>query len=434
MRLSNYLRIQEVFYSKCLTESIGTDAVILRGVHVGNGAVIGANAVVTKDVPDFAIVAGVPAKILRYRFDEKKRKEILESKWWKKDKGGRRNNKEIGEAMIASFVLNFYLNNKIFDIADEKINRDNYAYFYFKLKETFKHNGIDLSTCDINKPEESDIVIYNGLGQKFVDYGYEKSYLLATESPHVDKKAFNKKYHKYFKKIFTWDDRLVDNKKYFKVNYAFEIPKEIPKKFYGKKLCCCIAGNKYSKHPDELYSKRIEIIRWFEKYHLEDFDLYGMGWNEYNFGKTLVGKVLNKFKMLRKFFAPNFPSYQGAIKSKFEIMKNYKFSICYENIKDQPGYITEKIFDSFFAGCIPIYWGASNITDYIPENCFIDKRKFNSYEELYEYMVSMRENEYMEYLDNIEKFLNSEKANPFRAETFANTIVNEILKDLNGNN
>ncbi len=61
---------------------IGVGAVILRGVSVGVGAVIGANSVVTKNVPPFAIVVGTPAKIVRYRFDDNKIKAILDSKWW----------------------------------------------------------------------------------------------------------------------------------------------------------------------------------------------------------------------------------------------------------------------------------------------------------------------------------------------------------------
>lgn len=61
---------------------IGSRAIIMEGVKIGNGAVIGSGAVVTKDVPDYAIVAGVPAKILRYRFDEKLRQRLSESEWW----------------------------------------------------------------------------------------------------------------------------------------------------------------------------------------------------------------------------------------------------------------------------------------------------------------------------------------------------------------
>lgn len=61
---------------------IGSRAIILQGVKVGNGAVIGAGAIVTKDVPDYAIVVGSPAHILRYRFDEETVKGLLRSKWW----------------------------------------------------------------------------------------------------------------------------------------------------------------------------------------------------------------------------------------------------------------------------------------------------------------------------------------------------------------
>lgn len=64
---------------------IGAKVVIQSGVSVGDGAVIGSGAVVTKDVPPYAIVAGVPAKILRYRFDEATILELLEIKWWDLD-------------------------------------------------------------------------------------------------------------------------------------------------------------------------------------------------------------------------------------------------------------------------------------------------------------------------------------------------------------
>ena len=64
---------------------IGQGAFIKGGVNIGDGAVVAAHAVVVKDVPPYAIVGGVPAKVIRYRFDEATIKELLELKWWDYD-------------------------------------------------------------------------------------------------------------------------------------------------------------------------------------------------------------------------------------------------------------------------------------------------------------------------------------------------------------
>lgn len=64
---------------------IGYGAIILDGAEIGDGAIIAAGSVVTKDVSPYAIVGGVPAKLIRYRFEEKMIKTLLEDKWWDKD-------------------------------------------------------------------------------------------------------------------------------------------------------------------------------------------------------------------------------------------------------------------------------------------------------------------------------------------------------------
>ena len=64
---------------------IGQNATILGGVKIGNGAVVGAGAVVTKDIPPYAIVAGNPARVIKYRFDEETIKKFLAVKWWNWD-------------------------------------------------------------------------------------------------------------------------------------------------------------------------------------------------------------------------------------------------------------------------------------------------------------------------------------------------------------
>lgn len=62
---------------------IGTEAIIKRGVTVGSFSVVGANSFVNKDVPEFAVVAGSPAKIIKYRFTPEIREKIKKSNYWK---------------------------------------------------------------------------------------------------------------------------------------------------------------------------------------------------------------------------------------------------------------------------------------------------------------------------------------------------------------
>jgi len=64
---------------------IGNNALIVSGIKIGNGAIIGAGAVVSKDIPDYAIAVGVPAKVIRYRFEQSVIDRLLKSKWWLKN-------------------------------------------------------------------------------------------------------------------------------------------------------------------------------------------------------------------------------------------------------------------------------------------------------------------------------------------------------------
>lgn len=64
---------------------IGEKVFIKAGIKIGDGAIIGAHSVVTHDVPAYAIFAGIPAKLIRYRFNEEEQRILQKSKWWEKD-------------------------------------------------------------------------------------------------------------------------------------------------------------------------------------------------------------------------------------------------------------------------------------------------------------------------------------------------------------
>jgi acetyltransferase-like isoleucine patch superfamily enzyme len=64
---------------------VGESAIVMDGVTIGNGAIVAAGAVVTRDVPPYAVVAGVPARIIRYRFEPQQIAALEALKWWDKD-------------------------------------------------------------------------------------------------------------------------------------------------------------------------------------------------------------------------------------------------------------------------------------------------------------------------------------------------------------
>ncbi|MSU54324.1 MAG: hypothetical protein EXS48_00590 [Candidatus Staskawiczbacteria bacterium] len=324
----------------------------------------------------------------------------------------------------------FYQNN-IFKL-DNPDNRDNCLYPYYLLKQELAIKGIQLNTYDYLKDgaKENYALLFFDF-PKNIDYYLQKHqgkdmYLLVYESPIKNPANQDRNNHSLFKKIFTWDEQLVDNKKYFKVNYAQLIPEKINYDISKKeKLCSAIFSHKMQSHPKELYSERMKAIRWFEALHPEDFDLYGAGWDRYYFKNKFFH--LNRLKFITKLLKPNFPSYRGLAEEKKQTYGKYRFAVCYENSAFS-NYITEKIFDCFFGGCVPIYLGAGNISEHIPAGTFVDKRNFDTYEDLYAYIKNMPDSEYEAYMQEIKKFLGSEKMHPFTAEYFAHTISEELAK------
>lgn len=322
-----------------------------------------------------------------------------------------------------------FYKNEIFNLQSPH-NRDNCNYPYYLLREHLRKEGVSLNTYDYvpQNSQEDYALLFFDFPSNFNEYQKKhptaKKFLLIYESPIKNSLNHDPQNLHFFEKIFSWKKSLVDNTKYFWVPYSQNIPPELnfsPK----KELCCAIFGHKLQTHQKELYSERIQAIRWFENHHPEEFNLYGEGWDKHYFKDRLF--LLNRFSFLTKRFKPQFPSFKGSVKEKKQTYQNYKFALCYENAEFDD-YVSEKIFDCFFGGTVPIYLGAPNVATFIPENTFIDKRKFATYEDLYKFLTTMPEAQYQQYLVEIKKFVESDNIYPFSANYFANTITKEIVQ------
>ena len=134
----------------------------------------------------------------------------------------------------------------------------------------------------------------------------------------------------------------------------------------------------------------MKTINWFSENHYKNLDLYGFGWNKLKiYRKNIFARLFNRLGFPSKFFVKYTNIYKGMIDNKINTLTQYKFDFVYENAIGIPGYVTEKIFDSFLAGTIPVYLGPEISTLTIPKNCFIDRRNFKNHDDLYYYLVNM---------------------------------------------
>ncbi|MBI5140220.1 MAG: hypothetical protein HZA94_02125 [Candidatus Vogelbacteria bacterium] len=229
-----------------------------------------------------------------------------------------------------------------------------------------------------------------------------------------DKRVWDK-----FKYILTWDDDLVDNKKFFKIFQPTPIRPTITERlaFEQKKLLVNISSNRYSHTSDELYSARRKTIAYFNSHHPKDFDLFGGRW----------GVPVTRLQQYLPWTVKQFACFRGITPDKIKTASKYKFALCYENTTNVRGYISEKIFDIIQSECVPIYWGADNVDEYIDPNAFVDKRRFKNDTELAKYLFSVTKEDHNKMILAGRRYLRGEKFKQFTPESFCDRIIS-LLK------
>jgi hypothetical protein len=285
----------------------------------------------------------------------------------------------------------------------EKMKESGYRFEWALMQDQPKKRHYLKRVTYFLKNLKTEKIIFNNLNPPFSKAKLrriprEKLILLSWEPPSVFEHQYNQEVLDLFGIVLTWHDEMVNGKKFIKFHYPVLRPLEehLPS-FEDRKFLCMINSNlKFNDFEKELYSMRRKAVKFFEKKPKGTFDLYGKGWE-------------------------GFKNAKGTIPDKQKILKEYKFNFCFENAAI-PGYITEKIFDSFATGTIPIYLGAPNIEDYIPKECFIDYRQFNNFEEMLCFLQKMTQEEYDSYLSHIKVYLESQESQKFTWDHFSETL------------
>lgn len=333
-------------------------------------------------------------------------------------------------------------------------NRDDCLEPFRVLRAQAQQRNIQLHTLDVLQQQgiQPDFTLYLESVPVTPIAGC-KNYLVRFETELTVPINGDPNYLNLFDGIYTWDQDLINGDSKIPLaeqtkavpKFAMRYPNVLPAGFRENTIvnpgfanrpifCVLIASNRHANAVDqrELYSERVKAIRWFEQNAPKDFALYGNGWKVPQKRLGSLGKLQYRLEKIIPFLtgSPVFKSYLGVAPTKFEIYSKSKFSICFENARDIPGYITEKMFDCLFAGCVPIYWGEPAIEKTVPPECFIDFRAFISkpepYRELYSYIKEMSEARYLQYQQAGQDFLSSPQFAPFTSAAFAESILRPI--------
>jgi alpha(1,3/1,4) fucosyltransferase len=331
---------------------------------------------------------------------------------------------------------NYYQQDRVKNASFAEIDRHhtyNPSYTNRLLRSEFLKRGVELNNPDVNAGRPIAFHLLHD-GQAIADLPSPK-YLIATENPFICPRNRDEGYLKQFNAVFTWNRDLLHLPNAVHLFIPNQIRQEFSPSFEERAIFSCII-NANKAFPQslatDLYRERIEVIRWYEKNAASDFALYGLGWQKPSPAFDAAGKAKRRLQRLatQLFAYKPFPSYAGEVEEKSTVYRNTKFAYCYENVADLPDYISEKIFDAFLSGCVPVYWGSNTINEHIPKECFIDRRQFASTQDVHRYLKSIDATTYARYQKSIADFLTSPAAMQFDTTRYTAIIINRILGDL----
>jgi len=239
--------------------------------------------------------------------------------------------------------------------------------------------------------------------------------LVISENFHLQPHATYRELKPLARKILTYDVDEVDGQKVFWLPYSLDIQAGRQKREWAltqarPHLLGMVNSWKKSEMPGDLYRKRNRLAIQAGKTLKGEMFLAGSGWDRHLVYSLKWQRSLAKRwpSLARRLFQWPTSAYQGVLgfgEAKLQALAKCEFALVPENCSSLRGYITEKIFNALFAGCIPIYQGHPEATRWLPPEAFLPMERFRSGAQMVQFLRSMTREEREAYREAGTRFL-----------------------------
>jgi hypothetical protein len=342
------------------------------------------------------------------------------------------------------------LNNRLFDGSSYQHFGDatHWMQPYRVLREEGRRRGFELVTEDLVTPDKASVFLMMELPQSpeavrsiRQKHPNLKIVLQILESPLGRQWVFDRANHQLFDAVLTYSPKLGGSEKHFiyklpagGVDEWSGLANEMP--WHERRTACLVANVpncrpmlprrsglgvmragwrfsvstwwNYITEQDSLYGERLAVARSFSEQCPGAFDIYGPGWASLSIDSVR--------RAARGVWAG----------SKLDLLGKYRFNIAFENCLNDCGYISEKIFDAFLAGTVPVYLGNRRIVDVIPKESFVDAGEFRSAGELARYVEQVSCDDWREMHAAGAAFLDTHARDSFGSMQYAHAVFDAV--------
>lgn len=319
---------------------------------------------------------------------------------------------------------------------------------YKFLRATALTQGLELQTEDMLDLNSASVLILLELPTSIRDleairkkYPHLKIILQILETPVGRLWTFDEVNHRCFDAVLTYNERLREKAGYFIykipaggleswdktavhglpwesrktaciVSNAPNLPPRFPRR---KGLGLLRAGWRFTPHTwwnyvtegGSLQRQRLSVATHLARAFPSDFDIYGPAWDQLKDSKIV-------------------DSWKGPwLGSKLDLLGRYKFNIAYENCDNDVGYISEKIFDAFLSGSVPVYLGNQRIEEWVPPASFVDARGFPP-RQIGNFLKGISQEKWNDMREAGDKFMSNAAQKYFGAAQYANAVISAI--------